>query len=106
MQVYELKQNVIDTIDSMASDLIKVSQDIHARPELAFEEFYAANRLCTMVEDNALRNYATPIVLRQLLFLHSEIQTNMIAKSLLSRNMMPFRVSDMPADTTSLPLLD
>ncbi|MEC7722045.1 MAG: M20 family peptidase, partial [Pseudomonadota bacterium] len=54
MQVHELKQNVIDTIDSMASDLIKVSQDIHARPELAFEEFYAANRLCTMVEDNGL----------------------------------------------------
>ena len=55
MQVHELKQNVIDTIDSMASDLIKVSQDIHARPELAFEEFFAADRLCTMVEDNGLK---------------------------------------------------
>ena len=37
----------------MATDLIKVSRDIHARPELAFEEFYAADRLCTLVEDNA-----------------------------------------------------
>ena len=54
MKVHELKQNVIVTIDSMESDLIKVSQDIHARPELAFEEFYAADRLCTMVEDNGL----------------------------------------------------
>ena len=54
MQVQELKQIVIKVIDDMATDLIKVSRDIHARPELAFEEFYAADRLCTMVEDNGL----------------------------------------------------
>lgn len=54
MPVQELKQNVIDAIDSMASDLIQVSRDIHARPELAFEEFYAADRLCSVAEDNGL----------------------------------------------------
>ena len=54
MQVQELKQIVIKVIDDMATDLTKVSRDIHARPELAFEEFYAADRLCTMVEDNGL----------------------------------------------------
>ena len=43
MHVQELKQIVIDAVDGMANDLIKVSRDIHARPELAFEEFQSVH---------------------------------------------------------------
>ena len=104
MQVHELKQNVIDTIDSMASDLIKVSQDIHARPELAFEEFFAADRLCTMVEDNGLEVTRNAYGLETALF-HSEIKQTRCEVAIISEY-DALRVSDMPTGTTSLPLLD
>lgn len=39
------KQEVCDTIEDMRSDLLRVSRAIHARPELAFEERFAAEQL-------------------------------------------------------------
>lgn len=54
MRLEELKQSVTAAIDDMAAELVQVSRDIHARPELAFEEFFAADRLCAMLEKNDL----------------------------------------------------
>ena len=41
----DLKQRIIDAVDQHAGALLGVSHDIHARPELAFEEHFACDRL-------------------------------------------------------------
>ena len=46
----KLKRMVCAAIDEMAPELIQISHDIHAKPELAFEEHYAADRLATRIE--------------------------------------------------------
>ncbi len=40
-----LKQRVVEAVDRLGDDLAALSLDIHARPELAFEEVFAAERL-------------------------------------------------------------
>ena len=42
----ELKQIAADRIDALAQSLIEVSHDIHAHPELAFNERHASGLLC------------------------------------------------------------
>jgi metal-dependent amidase/aminoacylase/carboxypeptidase family protein len=42
----ELKQIAADRIDTLAPNLIEVSRDIHAHPELAFKEHHASSLLC------------------------------------------------------------
>jgi len=44
--VIELRAQLVEHIDSMASDLIELSHDIHAHPELNFEEHHASEALC------------------------------------------------------------
>jgi amidohydrolase len=39
------KQEVCDTVDRIRGDLLRISHEIHARPELAFEERYASGLL-------------------------------------------------------------
>ncbi len=46
MQIEALKKRVCDAIDARADELVRVSRDIHAHPELAFEEVRAAALLC------------------------------------------------------------
>lgn len=46
----ELKQSAASYIDGIASDLLRVSHDLHAHPELAFEEFHACELLSTTLE--------------------------------------------------------
>jgi amidohydrolase len=46
--VVELRQQVIQHIDSIAADLVELSHDIHAHPELNFEEHHASEALCKM----------------------------------------------------------
>ena len=42
----ELKQIVVNRIDAIAQSLLEVSHDIHAHPELAFNERHASGLLC------------------------------------------------------------
>ncbi len=44
--ITELRALVLEHIDSLASDLVQLSHDIHARPELNFEEHFASEQLC------------------------------------------------------------
>lgn len=45
---------ILGRIDDLADELISVSRSIHARPELAFEEHYAAGLLCDTLEKHGL----------------------------------------------------
>ena len=54
MALQKLKQQVANHIDALAPDLLRVSHAIHAKPELAFEEFFAAETLTHAVEENGL----------------------------------------------------
>lgn len=53
--VGRLKAACCDFIDQQASDLIRTSHAIHAKPELAFHEFEAARILSAEVENAGLR---------------------------------------------------
>ncbi|MEA2703749.1 MAG: hypothetical protein QOD63_1694 [Actinomycetota bacterium] len=46
-----LKQQVVDAVDARATVLLEVSHRIHERPELLFEERFAADLLATVLED-------------------------------------------------------
>lgn len=46
----DISSAIIDRIDSLADTLIAVSRDIHANPELAFEEHHAAGLLSDTLE--------------------------------------------------------
>jgi amidohydrolase len=49
-----LKKQTCDAIDSMAGDLISISHEIHANPELAFKEYKAAALLSDRLEKAGL----------------------------------------------------
>jgi amidohydrolase len=51
-----VRQSILDRIDALADELLSVSHAIHARPELAFEERFAAGLLC----DTAARHGLEP----------------------------------------------
>jgi len=46
----ELKQRIVDEVDARRDELIRVSDTIHAKPELAFQEFEAAALLTSILE--------------------------------------------------------
>ncbi len=46
-----LKQQVVDAVDERAAALLEVSHRIHERPELLFEERFAADLLASALED-------------------------------------------------------
>lgn len=50
-----LKQQACAAIDRMKSDLVEVSHQIHARPELNFEEQFAHGLLTSAIADNDLK---------------------------------------------------
>ena len=50
----ELKQIVASRIDALAEELICVSHDIHAHPELAFNERHASGLLCNALASAGL----------------------------------------------------
>ncbi len=45
-----IRQTILDRIDALSDDLLSVSHAIHARPELAFQERFACDLLCSTVE--------------------------------------------------------
>lgn len=49
-----LKARVAAAIDELAPEILDVARKIHARPELAFEEHYAADLLCGVLERHGL----------------------------------------------------
>ena len=49
-----LKQKACSVIDSLASELVEISHDIHDHPELNFEEHYAAERLARFATQKGL----------------------------------------------------
>jgi metal-dependent amidase/aminoacylase/carboxypeptidase family protein len=49
------KTAVITEIDRLAPKLIEVSHKIHAHPELNFEEHYAHDLLCSVLEEFGLQ---------------------------------------------------
>ncbi len=49
-----LKRETCDRIDAMAPELIDISHQIHAKPELAFEEHFAAGLLADTLEKHDL----------------------------------------------------
>ena len=49
-----LKQKACSVIDSLASELVEISHDIHDHPELNFEEHYAAERLARFATPKGL----------------------------------------------------
>ncbi len=52
--VTTLKENVCNALDAMADELIAISHEIHANPELAFQEHKAAALLSARVEKEGL----------------------------------------------------
>ncbi len=50
MSLELLKKDVAAVVDAMAEELLALSHAIHGEPELALEEFKAAERLCNAVE--------------------------------------------------------
>ena len=50
--VDRLKRRVVAGVDARREELIRISDTIHANPELAFEEFAAAALLCDALEEN------------------------------------------------------
>jgi amidohydrolase len=48
------RSRILAAVDALAADLIAVSHDIHARPELAFEEHFAADRIVAALEAEGL----------------------------------------------------
>jgi amidohydrolase len=51
----DLKTKVVQAIDDLGPELFDVARKIHARPELAFEERYAAELLCNVLERHGLQ---------------------------------------------------
>ena len=50
-----LKQRVAQEVERLADDLTALSHDIHAHPELAFEETHAAERLQRFLDAQGFR---------------------------------------------------
>ena len=49
-----IKEKVNRFVDSQADNLLEVSHEIHANPELAFKEFKAAETLTNAISKNGL----------------------------------------------------
>ena len=54
MDVSQLKAQVCEAVDGMREELLRVSHAIHARPELAFEEYEAAALLVDVLKRSGL----------------------------------------------------
>jgi amidohydrolase len=54
MSLEQLKKDVCSAVDDMRAELLNLSHAIHDEPELALEEFKAANRLTGAVEGHGL----------------------------------------------------
>src|SRR5438132_1201501 len=54
MELSEAKDRLCDEVDKRADILLAASHDIHAHPELAFEEHFAHERLTQILEDEGL----------------------------------------------------
>ena len=54
MSLEALKQDVVSAVDAMREELLALSHAIHAEPELALEEFKAADRLTKAVEKHGI----------------------------------------------------
>jgi amidohydrolase len=52
--VEEAKERTKGALEGRAGGLVELSHAIHARPELAFEETYAAERLCEVLSDSGM----------------------------------------------------
>jgi amidohydrolase len=50
----DLKAEVARAIDKLGPELLEIARQIHARPELAFQEHYAAGLLCSILERHGL----------------------------------------------------
>ncbi len=48
------RERMLAAVDATADELISISRDIHARPELAFEEHYASERLTGAMVDHGM----------------------------------------------------
>ncbi|PEQ10591.1 hypothetical protein B2G71_21685 [Novosphingobium sp. PC22D] len=51
----DLKSQVTQAIDDLGPEILDVARQIHGRPELAFEERFASNLLCEVLERHGLR---------------------------------------------------
>jgi amidohydrolase len=49
-----LKRSVRAAVESMSGELLRISREIHSRPELAFEERHAATLLCDAIRSEGL----------------------------------------------------
>lgn len=54
MQLDELKQRLCDEVDRRADALVDASHQIHARPELGFEEHFASDLLASLIAADGL----------------------------------------------------
>jgi amidohydrolase len=54
MSLEALKKDIASAVDAMREELLALSHAIHAEPELALEEFKAADRLTAAVERNGI----------------------------------------------------
>ncbi|NGY03342.1 M20 family metallopeptidase [Solimonas terrae] len=50
----DLKDRVVRAVDELGAELLDVARQIHARPELAFEERFASDLLCRTLERHGL----------------------------------------------------
>ncbi len=50
MSVDALKARLVDTVAELTPSLVEISREIHANPELGFQEFKAAETLCSALE--------------------------------------------------------
>ena len=49
-----LKQQAAAVVDDVATELLAASREIHARPELGYEEVFASGRLASLLSDHHL----------------------------------------------------
>ena len=54
MSLEALKKDAISAVDAMREELLALSHAIHGEPELALEEFKAADRLTKAVESHGI----------------------------------------------------
>ena len=55
IDIAKIKQQVCLDIDNRASDLISISHEIHAHPELNFEETFAHEKLTQYIADSKIK---------------------------------------------------
>lgn len=61
MEINQAQQKIIETIENAASEIISVAHQIHANPELGYEEKFASGLLCQVLEEHGFeveRGYA------------------------------------------------